>query len=111
MIKPTSIIGLILFGVLVYAVFHVEHRVEMLRGELIAINGSVKQDKEAIHVLDAEWSYLNQPQRLEQMSEQYLSLSQLEGGQIRSINDIPLRSEGELAQNIIEASEVALSQR
>lgn len=111
MIKPTTFIAIILLAALAFAVFHVEHRVEMLHAELKAINKMVKQDKEAIHVLDAEWSYLNQPQRLKHMSTEHLSLTSMRADQIKSVNDIPFQDDIVVQDMNAQFSRAEYSQR
>jgi len=90
MIRPTTFISLIVLGVLVFAVFQVEHRVEMLRSELNELNRQVDDDKNVIHVLKAEWSYLNSPIRIEELADKYLELDYVDTVQISDIENIPM---------------------
>lgn len=89
--RTTVLIGLTILAALVFGVYRVEQRVESLRGELIAANMQLKEDKERIHVLNAEWSYLNQPTRLSQMANRHLKLEQVAAAQVKDIGEIPLR--------------------
>ncbi len=91
MIRPVAFMGFVLLSVLAFAVFQVENRVQDLRGELRELNRQIKTDREAIHVLKAEWTYLTKPGRLQEMSDKYLDLEPITPEQVRNVEDIPLR--------------------
>ncbi|MEE8333200.1 MAG: hypothetical protein V3R85_05065 [Alphaproteobacteria bacterium] len=75
--------GLSLF-VLKYEVHEMEERLETIHHQTV-------QDLESLHVLRAEWSYLNQPARLEALARRLLALRPVEATQSVSIRDVPLR--------------------
>lgn len=89
--KPATFMSLILLAVLVFTVFHVERRVQGMRGELEEVNRQLISDKSEIHTLQAEWAYLNRPQRLRDIAGNRLSLNYIVPAQVRSIDDIALR--------------------
>jgi len=91
MIKPAGLVGLVLLAVLAFAVFQVERKVQSLRSELEVINHQIVTDREAIHVLKAEWTYLNNPNRLRTMSDKFLKLEQSNASQYIDIEEIPAR--------------------
>ncbi len=72
--KPVLFLALVLVGVSMVGVFHVEHQVQEIRSELSSLNKQIVEDKHATHVLKAEWTYLNQPERLQQMASRYLDM-------------------------------------
>lgn len=85
---------LILFGLSVVAggaLFGVAFEVSELDDRLIVLNEEITRDRDAIHVLQAEWSYLNQPERLEGLSRRYLDLQPLAGSQFSEIAALPVR--------------------
>jgi cell division protein FtsL len=71
--------------------FYVKHEVQLLEEELQRLDRKILADQEAIHVLRAEWTYLNQPQRLAALSRRYLELAPPTTAQITTIDDLPLR--------------------
>lgn len=86
---------LILFALSVVAggvLFAVSFEVSALDERLIVLNEEITRDREAIHVLRAEWAYLNQPERLEGLSRRYLDLQPLEGSQISEVALLPMRA-------------------
>ena len=50
----------------------------------------IANEREAIRVLRAEWSYLNQPERLQELASRYTELRPLSDGQIGSFEDVPM---------------------
>ncbi len=77
-------IGLTVFLALVLAVgvFRITYQVDELEKELQSLNQEILQEQETIHILKAEWSYLNDPTRLEDLAKRYLNLEEMQGGQV-----------------------------
>ena len=73
--------------------FYVSHRVELLEGELTREQRAIVEHQEAIHVLKAEWSYLNRPERIADLARRHLALIPLSADRVVSIQDLPQRLE------------------
>lgn len=69
--------------------YHTSQQVTDGHARLATINDDIRKENETIRVLQAEWSYLNQPDRLEKLSRQYLHLQPLQGRQFAKLGDIP----------------------
>jgi cell division protein FtsL len=69
--------------------FVVKHEVKVLEKELISLNNDIKNDQKSIHVLNAEWSHLNNPARLRRLSSKYLGLKPIKPSQITGVAAIP----------------------
>lgn len=54
--------------------FYVKDQVKYLKQDLAEINRQIADSKMQIHVLEAEWQYLNNPERIRNLSENYLDL-------------------------------------
>ncbi len=93
MLKPAFFLSFIILGVIAFVLFEVEYRVDSLRSQFNEVNRELVADREAIHVLRAEWSYLNQPERLKKLSQKYLALETARPRQIRDIGIIPFRDQ------------------
>ena len=91
MIRPSSAAWVVLAAGLCTGLFLVKQQVRGLEARLGQLNESILDDQQAIHVLRAEWSYLNQPARLEDLGRRLLSLEAIDPEQTASIADIPLR--------------------
>ncbi len=55
-----------------FALFNVTFKVEKLEAELGELNRQILDDQQSIHILKAEWSYLDRPERLETLADSYL---------------------------------------
>ncbi|MBI1210644.1 MAG: hypothetical protein GC190_04220 [Alphaproteobacteria bacterium] len=62
--------------------------------ELQRLNTEIAKEGEAIRVLKAEWSYLNQPERLQALARKHLALAPTSPKQIVVLASLPLRGEG-----------------
>jgi hypothetical protein len=78
-----------------FATIQFKYDVQALERELVQLDSEILRHQEAIHVLKAEWAYLNEPARLERLSRRYLDLSPLRGSQIANLASLPGRVAGE----------------
>ncbi len=96
MIRPTSLVLLALAAAAGGALFHVSFEVSALDDRLAELNKNIRDDREAIHVLRAEWSFLNQPERLEELARRHLDLMPVAGNQLTGAGTLPVRPESEI---------------
>ena len=82
--KSTALIAVVTMGMSIAIVFHIKYCVKNLMRDTVELTRQIASDKEAIHVLDAEWAYLNQPARLKSLARQYLDLTYIVADQIKS---------------------------
>ena len=85
MSRSTSLfflLSLFIGGVL----FKVKHEVVEIEQKLSRINWQVSREKENIHILKAEWSHLNEPQRLKKLAEKFLDITPMKTDQILAVS-------------------------
>lgn len=63
------------------SLFYTSQKIHDSREKMTSLSRAVAREQESIRVLQAEWSYLNQPQRLEKLAGQYLNLAPMKGAQ------------------------------
>lgn len=86
------LIALMLLGAGV--VYDLKYEAEKATAKVARINRKIDTERDAIATLKAEWSLLNQPKRLQELTERhhaYLELDPLAPTQIGSIDDIPFK--------------------
>lgn len=70
--------------------FLLKYEVQSLEDRLAGLNGGIRQNQETIHILKAEWSYLNDPERLRELNERHLALKPFKPEQIVAIAELPM---------------------
>lgn len=89
--RKSALLWLFLAAVCGAILFQTSQRVNDGRQKLAEIGANTRKQEESLRVLQAEWSYLNQPERLEKLSQKYLGLVPLQGRQFAKASDIPAR--------------------
>jgi hypothetical protein len=75
MIRLGTFVWLALLTMIGVGLYQVELGVLAKESELRQINHQIDANREATHVLEAEWSYLNDPTRLADLARRYTDLS------------------------------------
>jgi len=70
--------------------FLLKYEVQAQEQRLTSLRKDIIDSQEQIHVLKAEWSYLNEPQRLREQAERHLGLHPLKPSQIVTIASLPM---------------------
>ena len=65
-----------------YGMYQLTYDVIAMEGELAQRNRQILARQEAIHVLKAEWAYLNEPGRLQRLADRHLDLQPLSATQV-----------------------------
>lgn len=89
--RKTAMLWLVLAVICGGMLFQTSQRVTDGRAQLAGIEAAARKEDEHLRVLQAEWSYLNQPDRLEKLSNQYLHLEPLKGKQFAKVADLEQR--------------------
>lgn len=77
--------------------YQLKYKTIRLQQEVSALEASIVRDREAIRVLEAEWTYLTRPDRVALLSERYLALRPATAEQvIASLDLIDRRSEADV---------------
>jgi hypothetical protein len=88
------IIHLFVIGMLVFAAAHV-YRIKMESTErterVLRLRAEIREQRDAIAVLRAEWAKLDAPLRLQGLAERHLPLKPLSAAQYDSLKNLPLR--------------------
>ena len=86
--RRTTAATLIVAAALSVALFSVKYRVQDLEAELNGVNRAIVAEKRSIHVLHAEWSHFNDPERLRRLATQYLKLGPVAPNQLTNLDSM-----------------------
>lgn len=78
-------------------VFHVKYRAEAVAERATKLERELDQEKETMSLLEAEWSLLIQPARVQELVERHadrLELQPLDPEQITKMENLPMRPSG-----------------
>lgn len=85
-------IWVFMVGATGYALFHITFQVEALEGQLAELNDQIRDEREKIHNLKAEWAYSTRLDWIETLGERHLpDLERMNPAQALRIDDIPFR--------------------
>ena len=91
MIRPVTIIWLLLVAAVGTAMFQVKYEVMQQEETLARLNQKITDGRERVRVLQAEWSYLTRPDRLNRLAQRYLDLTPVSAAQIVPLSAVPER--------------------
>jgi len=76
-----------------FTTFKVKYAVQDIEDQLNRTRRQTVAEQQETRVLTAEWTYLNQPERLAELNRRFLGLTAITAKQLqRSIEEIPLRA-------------------
>ena len=84
-----TILWTCLAGAVGVGLFSVKHEVKDQERHLTSLNTEIQRNQETIHVLRAEWSYLNDPIRLRTLSEKHLGMKPVTPTQVATLDTLP----------------------
>ena len=89
--RRSTIIWFLIATCVGVALFLLKYEVQNKEDQLAALHRGILADQEAIHVLEAEWSYLNRPDRLEALVRRHLNLVPMEERRLGALEALPMR--------------------
>lgn len=106
MIRLSTILWTLAVVIAGYAMFQVKFHVARLDDELAKLNRQIVTTREETRVLDAEWTLLDDPQRLDRLNGVSLKLQPIAPAQIvqpAQLDQIPLRNAPAAAPQVASA--------
>lgn len=79
----------VLIMVAAFGLYRVKYEVQNVRAQIADATRELEQEKEVLHVVAAEWAYLNRPERLQTLARTYLGSSEVTVQQVADLQIIP----------------------
>lgn len=84
--RQATALCLLLAAALVVVLMAVKYQVKQLEHELAMLNTKIATERQAIHVLKAEFNFLTEPERLRNLATIHLNLVPIEPDQVRTFD-------------------------
>lgn len=88
MIRIGTIVWFVILALLGVGLFQVKYAVQAKERELRTVNKQITADRQVLRVLEAEWSYLNDPVRLADLTRRHTDLAPAMANQIATFGDL-----------------------
>jgi len=93
MSRLATVIWMVVIVAAALMLYMVKYQVQAIRNQATETASELEAEKEALHVVNAEWAYLNRPERLQQLASKYLAASDMTVDQVAQIEAIPFPSQ------------------
>ncbi len=94
MLRISTALCILLLLAGAFGLYRVKYTVHDLREEVHQLESQVLEERESLHVMRAEWAYLNRPERLRHLASKYLHMVPLDGSQLADLGDVPRGDKG-----------------
>ena len=88
-LRITALVYMACFAALAMGLYLVKYSVQNIQREVATMKEEVAREKESLHLLNAEWAYLNRPERLRKLADRHLALVPLDSRRIENMNLLP----------------------
>lgn len=92
MIRRSTLFWLLAAILIGCGLYQLKYEVQAKEERLARLNRQIQLEQEAIHVLNAEWAFLNRPDRIADLANRHLELTQVVPTQFGRVAAIPERS-------------------
>lgn len=99
MMRGATILWAALATIAGTGLFMLKYEVQAQEQRLSSLRKDIVDTQESIHVLKAEWSYMNDPVRLREQAERHLGLHPMKPSQIASIDSLPMADPRQPSEN------------
>jgi hypothetical protein len=91
MIRRSTLLWLLAAIIVGSGLYQLKYEVQAKEERLTRLNRQIQAEQEAIHVLNAEWAFLNRPDRLAELAGRHLEMNPVAPAQFTLMGAIPQR--------------------
>lgn len=99
MINARILVHMVCVAALAIGLYLVKYSVADVQREVATLKSDLASEKESLHLLNAEWAYLNRPDRLRQLASRHLDMVPLDSRQIAEVSALPAVASSKSAVN------------
>ena len=87
--RISTLVWILVTVIAAFMLYQVKYEVQSLKSQVADTAHRLEAEKQALHVVAAEWAYLNRPERLQQLADKYLASSDVTVDKIADMRAIP----------------------
>jgi len=110
MLRGLNVVLVMVVLGLAFVLYSLEHRMRAGERALAKLDNEIVEERELIRLLEAEWSYLTRPARIERLAREHLAMGPLEPAQVIPRTEIPRRIPERPAPNPAESPDDPLAE-
>jgi len=99
LVNAALVIAVLVSG---FALYSLEHRTRGAERDVAKIKREISESREAIKLLNAEWSSLTRPERIQKLAEENLKLQPTSAQQFVSVEDLLVKVPAEVPVKLEE---------
>lgn len=88
-LRITTLISMVCMAIAAFGLYLVKYSVQDVQRDVAVLEHDLEKERESLHLLNAEWAYLNRPDRLRDLAEKHLALEPLDSRQIQDVGVLP----------------------
>jgi len=92
MIRIVSLSVIMVMILASFVLYRMKYETKDTARQVAQLRAEIKAERSAINILKAEWTVLNEPERVQRLSERYLDLMAMDAHQIVTFRELPGRS-------------------
>jgi cell division protein FtsL len=93
MVRVLNLFCVALMGLSILGLYHVSERARVAHMQLTQVQRQITQERANISVLQTEWQHVASPERIQQLAEARLGMSDTPSVQLSSFDQLPRRGE------------------
>jgi cell division protein FtsL len=110
MLRAFNVVLIVVVLGLAFVLYSLEHRMRAGERALAKLDHQITEERELIRLLDAEWSYLTRPTRIERLAREHLAMGPLAPAQVVPEAEIARRIPERPAPNPAESPDDPLAE-
>ncbi|MBZ0216742.1 MAG: hypothetical protein K8F25_09335 [Fimbriimonadaceae bacterium] len=93
MIRVVNFVAIMFMVLASFALYRVKYETKDYAQQVSDLREQIKAERSAINVLKAEWTVLNEPERVQRLAKRYLELQSMDVHQIVTFRELPGRAD------------------
>lgn len=89
-LRLSTLLWIFILAMAALGLYAVKYKVQDIRQQVADTTRALKAEREALHVISAEWAYLSRPARLRALAQKHLNLEPVSNVQMIELARLPM---------------------